>query len=592
IRECERCGHRVVVGSVEELERLGGQRPRDLHRPWVDEVTLRCPKCGGAMRRVPDVADVWFDSGIAFYASLGYPKRRDDWERLRPVDFIVEGHDQIRGWFFSLLRSGVIGFGEAPYRRVLVHGFALDEQGREMHKSLGNYIDFDELIERIPRDVVRLWTTSNTVWEDLRFSWSSMEQMKRDFTVIWNVFAFASMYMGIDGFDPEKHRLDDYLDSLRVEDRWILSRLNSFLRGYHTAMARLHIHEAARLLRSFILEDVSRWYLRLIRRRVWTDEETRDKLAAYTVLYKVLRSWLAAAAPFTPFLAEYIYQKLFRDAEGGPVSVHLLDMPEHDPEAIDGELEERMEIARRVVEAARSARMKAGIKLRRPVSRLLVVTEDERVREAVRALSAVISEEANAKEVAVAGRELLESARVYRVEPVYSEIGPEYRRAAPLVYRLLEERGDEVARAILERGAFEGEVDGVKVRLEPRHVRIHAEYPQWLAVAEGEGFTVAVDTRVGERELLEGLAREVVRRAQFMRKEMGLDVTDYVEMWLDGDEELVDAALRLADYVKGEVRAVAIYRGAPPQVVYAKEWEVDGKRLLIGLRRAGGRPST
>jgi isoleucyl-tRNA synthetase len=586
IWECEKCGYRVVVGSLEELERLGGKRPKDLHRPWIDEVTLRCPRCGGVMRRVPDVADVWFDSGIAFYASLGYPKRRDLWERLQPVDFIVEGHDQIRGWFFSLLRSGVIGFGRAPYRRVLVHGFALDEKGREMHKSLGNYIDFDDLIKRIPRDVVRLWATSNTVWEDLRFSWKSMEQMWRDFTVIWNVFAFASMYMGIDGFDPKRHRLEEYMDSLSVEDRWILSRFNSFLRAYHNAMARLHIHEAARELRRFILEDLSRWYLRLIRRRVWTDEETREKLTAYTILYHVLRGWLAAAAPFIPFLTEYIYQRLFREAEEGPLSVHLLEMPEHRPDLIDERLEQAMDVARRVVEAARAARMRAGLKVRRPVSKLVVVTEDPKVREAVERLRRVIAEEANAKEVVVAGREFLEAARTYRVEPNYRAIGPEYRRDAPKVYRLLEERGDEVARSILENGSYEAEVDGVKIRLEPRHVKIHAEYPDWLSVSEGEGFTVAIDTRIGSEELVEGLAREVVRRIQFMRKEMGLEVTDYVDVWLSGDEELVGAAFRLRDYVASEVRAVQLNRGEPPGDAYRREWEVDGKRLLIGVRRA------
>ncbi len=589
---CESCGYKVVVGSVEDLEKLGGKRPKELHRPWVDEVTLRCPKCGGVMRRVPDVADVWFDSGISFYASLGYPRRRDLWERLRPVDYIVEGHDQIRGWFFSLLRSGVIGFGESPYRRVLVHGFALDEQGREMHKSLGNYIDFDELISRIPRDVVRLWTTSNTVWEDLRFSWRGMEMMWKDFTVIWNVFSFASMYMGLDGFDPKKHSIESLRDSLRVEDRWVISRVNSFLREYHKAMSGLLIHEAARALRRFILEDVSHWYLRLIRRRVWTDEETPDKLAAYTTLYYVLRRWLLAAAPFIPFFTEYVYQKLFREAEEGPESVHLLDMPEADVSLIDESLEDEMERVKAVVEAARAARMKAGLKLRRPVSRVIVVTEDERTRKAVEDLSDIVRGEANAREVVVAGREFLEEVRVYKVEPNYREIGPEYKRDAPKVYRLLEERSEEVARALVSRGFYEAEYEGVKVRLEPRHVRLHAEYPEWLSVAEGEGFTVAVDTRVGREELLEGLAREVVRRIQFMRKEAGLDVTDYIEAWISGDSEILEAVREKLDYVSSETRASTIRFDKPPATAYTREWEVDGKRVLIGIKRVGATRST
>ncbi|MEB3816897.1 MAG: isoleucine--tRNA ligase [Desulfurococcales archaeon] len=589
---CERCGYRVVIGSLDELEKLGGRRPRELHRPWVDEVTLRCPKCGGVMRRVPDVADVWFDSGIAFYASLGYPKRRDLWERLKPVDFIVEGHDQIRGWFFSLLRSGVIGFGEAPYRRVLVHGFALDEQGREMHKSLGNYIDFDDLIKRIPRDVVRLWTTSNTVWEDLRFSWREMERMWRDFTVIWNVFTFMSMYMGLDAYDPTRHTLERYAKHLRVEDKWLLSRVNNFLRKYHKAMASLLIHEAARLLREFIINDVSRWYLRLVRRRVWTDEETPDKMAAYATLYYAIRRWLAAAAPFIPFLTEYVYQKLFREAEEGPESVHLLDIPEADITLIDERLEELMGKAREIVEAARAARMKAGLKIRRPVSRIIVATSSPLVRDAARELGELILEEVNAKSIEVLRPEALERVRVYRVEPNYREIGPLYKRDSPKVYELLRERGEEVARALMEKGRFEAEYKGVRVVLEPRHVKVVAEYPEWLSVEEGDDFIVAVDTRVTEEEILEGLAREVVRRIQFMRKEAGLSVTDYIEVWVDCDDEMGRAIGEKEDYIKSETRAIRIHRGEPPSNAYSREWEVDGRRLRIGIVKAGKSPTT
>jgi len=583
---CESCGYKVVVGSVEELERLGGKKPRDLHRPWVDEVTLKCPKCGGVMRRIPDVADVWFDSGISFYASLGYPRRRDLWEELKPVDFIVEGHDQIRGWFFSLLRSGVVGFGYSPYRRVLVHGFALDEKGREMHKSLGNYVDFDDLIKKVPRDVVRLWATSNTVWEDLRFSWGSLERMRRDFTVIWNVFAFASMYMGLDRFDPKVHTIERYKDHLTVEDRWMLSRVNSFLRRYHMAMASLQIHEAARALKNFIVEDVSRWYLRLIRRRVWTDEETPDKMAAYATLYYALRRWLAAAAPFIPFITEYIYVKLFKDAEQGPESVHLLDMPDPDVTLIDEDIERDMEWARRIVETARAARMKAGLKVRRPISRLVVVTNESEVRRAVERLHSVIEDEANAKRVEVAGPEALEEFRVYRVEPNYSEIGPQFKRDSPKVYKLLKEREDEIVRSIIENGRYETVYEGSKIVLEPRHVKIHAEYPDWMSIEEGEGFIVVIDTRVSERELLEGLAREVVRRIQFMRKEMGLNVTDYIEVWLDGDSELLAAVREMREYVASETRASKLDIGDPPADAYKREWEVDGKRLVVGLRRA------
>ncbi|MCE4619450.1 MAG: isoleucine--tRNA ligase, partial [Desulfurococcales archaeon] len=290
---CEKCGYTHVVGSVRELVEMGGEEPRDLHRPWVDKVTLRCPKCGGEMKRVPDVLDVWFDSGIAFYASLGYPRNKEPYESMKPVDFIVEGHDQIRGWFFSLLRSGVIGFGEKPYERVLVHGFALDEHGREMHKSLGNYIEFRELIKKIPRDAVRLWSMQNTIWEDLRFQWKAMEQAWRALNIAWNVYAFASTYMSLDKYDPTKETVEDIPGEwLRLEDKWILSRLEALKQEYYQAMETYKLQEAARRLREFIVEDVSHWYIRLIRRRVWEEADTPDKRAAYATLHRILWEWL------------------------------------------------------------------------------------------------------------------------------------------------------------------------------------------------------------------------------------------------------------------------------------------------------------
>ena len=583
---CERCGHRVVVGSVRELEELGGRRPRELHRPWVDEVTLRCPKCGGVMKRVPDVADVWFDSGIAFYASLGYPARRDLWERLKPVDFITEGHDQIRGWFFSLMRSGVIGFGETPYLRVLVHGFVLDEQGREMHKSLGNYVPLNELLDSVPVDVVRLWLAQHTTWEDLRFSWKGLRLMERDFRVMWNVFAFADLYMSLDGFDPENP--GEY--ELEPEDRWLLSRVHRLLKSYHEWMQDMKSFEAARALRDFIVEDVSHWYIRAVRRRVWTEEDTPGKRGVYRALYEALKLWTLMAAPFMPFTAEYLYQHLFRPAEGGPLSVHMARIPEPDESLIDDGLEKDMEVARRVVEAVLSARMKAGLKLRRPVKRLLYAPREAWQGEAVKRLSSLVSELANAKSVDIVGTEIFEQAKIYRVKPNYSTLGPEFKRLTKSVVRLLEERGDEVARSIVEKGFYEVEVDGVRVRLEPRHVSIEASYPDWLSVVEAEVGFVGVDSRLSAEEVLEGLAREVVRRIQSMRKEAGLDVSDYIVAYVDADDrEILEAVKVHEGYVKRETRAVKLSVGRGGS--FQKEWEIDDSRVVIGIERVerGGR---
>ena len=584
---CGRCGYKHVVGSVRELEELGGRRPENLHRPWIDEVVLKCPKCGGEMRRVPDVLDVWFDSGVAFYASLGYPMNSELWEKLKPVDFIVEGHDQIRGWFFSLLRSGVIGFGISPYRRVLVHGFMLDEQGREMHKSLGNYVEFEELISKVPRDVVRLWLLQNTVWEDLRFSWKGLDLMRRDFTVMWNVFAFASLYMSIDRFDPESVKVEDVEEVLEPEDRWLLSRVNRIIRQYHEVMEALKPHEAARMLRNFIVEDVSHWYIRLVRRRVWEEEDTPSKRAVYATLYKALKAWTLMAAPFIPFTAEYFWQRFFRPSErGARESVHMEDLPEADERWIDERLEADMEALKKVVEAVFAARQEAGLKLRRPVRRVILALNKKEYVDAVKRLEDLLKRAVNAREVELAGPEFFREVSVYRVEPDYGVLGPRYKKDLPVVLELLREKGDEVARSIVDRGVYKTVYKGIEVELTREMVKIRMEPPEWLSVKEFEGGIVGVDKRLGKEEVLEGIAREVVRRVQAMRKEAGYSVEDYVVVWVKGDSEVEEAVRAMRDYVAREVRAVDLRVGEEPRgAEVAREWEVDGERLVIGVKR-------
>ncbi len=583
---CRNCGYTYVVGGVDELESMGGFRPKDLHRPWVDAVKLKCPKCGGIMDRVPDVLDVWFDSGVAFYASLGYPMKRDLYENLKPADFITEGHDQIRGWFFSLLRSGVIGFDETPYKRVLIHGFMLDELGREMHKSLGNYVDFEELILRVPRDVVRLWLSINTTWEDLRFSWRALDHVQRDFTVIWNTFVFASTYMSLDSFDPETVTIDSVMGNLEVEDKWLLSRVNNLVKTYREAMEDLRIHDAARTLRSFILDDVSRFYIRLVRRRVWEEADTPSKRAVYATLYKALRTWLTLAAPIIPFTTEYLYQHFIKPAESkAPVSVHMLDIPEVDKRLIDEELEEDMRIARAFIEATLSARATAGLKLRRPVRRVVVAAIDERVLKALRRLSEVIAEMVNAKVVELVGVDFFEKLKAYRIEPNLGEIGRDYRKLTPEIVKLLEGKSVEVAEELLTRGYYEVEIEGVRVRLEPRHVEIKVEYPEWLSVRKIDYGIVAVDTRITVEEEAEGYAREVVRRVQHMRKELKLNIEDRVELWIWGDEEIVKAVRLFEEYVKSETRAIKVNYEKPLERIYVRDWDIEDKTVTLGIRR-------
>ncbi len=586
---CERCGYTHVVGSVDELVAMGGERPKELHRPWVDRVTLKCPKCGGTMRRVPDVMDVWLDSGVAFYASRGHPERVG----FEKADFITEGHDQTRGWFFSLLRAGVIGFGEVPYKAVLVHGFMLDEKGREMHKSLGNYVDTREIIERAGRDPFRFWVLQNTKWEDARFSWKALERAKKDLGVVWNVFVFASMYMSLDGFDPSRYTLEALQDKLRVEDRWILSRLQWLIDAVTRAMEAYRVHEAVRALREFILEDVSRWYIRLIRRRVWLEEQDPEKLAAYATLYHVLRSWLAMASVAIPFLAEYIYQHFIRPAEpDAPPSVSMLDWPRVDASLRDEKLEKMMSVAREIFEAAAAARMRAGLKLRQPVRRVLVFTGDEGVARAVEELRDLILEVVNAKSIEVHTPQRLEELLVYEVEPVYSRLGPRYKQLTKRIVEYLRENADRVARDIISSGSHRAVVDDEEVVITREDVRIRAKPKTGFAIAETSWGSVAIDTRLTEEEIAEGLARDVVRRIQFMRKRLDLPVDAYVEVVVAGPQDAVKLLEKLRDYIASETRASKLVLTSDEEEArktggLVMEWEIGDEKFVISVKPAG-----
>jgi len=310
---CDSCGEMEVLGSKAELEQRAG-RVKELHRPYVD-VSYPC-SCGGSKKRVEDVLDVWFDSGVAPWASLGYPAREEPFRSLYPVDFITEGHDQTRGWFYSLLGCGLIAFDEIPYRRVLMHGFTLDEKGEKMSKSRGNVIEPEEVVERYSADVLRFYVLwANKPWEDLRFSWSEVKVVARMFNILWNAHVFATTYMSLDGFKPSGIRKEQ----LRHEDRWMLSRLNSLVRVVGEAFESLELHRAARALHEFVLEDLSRWYIPLVRPRTWLEEDSPEKLAAYEVLHLSLSTLARLLAPIAPHLSEAMYMHL--DSRGE--SVHL-----------------------------------------------------------------------------------------------------------------------------------------------------------------------------------------------------------------------------------------------------------------------------
>lgn len=593
---CERCGRKVVVGSLKELEELAGRKLDlpDLHRPWIDGVVFECPACQGVMRRVEDVLDVWLDSGVAFYAALGYPLDRELYERMKPVNVIVEGHDQIAGWFFSLMRCGLLTFGASPYERVVMHGFMLDEKGREMHKSLGNYVAPDQVLEfeKGGRDVLRWYVLRNTVWEDLRFSWKGLEEVFDDLNVLWNVYVFASTYMSVDRFNPSEHPVERYLDVMRPEDRWLLSRVEKLVLEVTRYLESYELHRAARALRDFIVEDVSRWYIRLVRPRVWVEENTLDKLAAYSALYYALKRFLTLAAPFIPFVAEWIYRQSFR-MEGDPDSVHMLEWPQPVERYIDEELERRMALARKLVERAWAARMKAGIKLRMPLPRMYVFTDSESIRSAVEALRPVIEAQANVKDVSLSP--LLEARAISRVEvkPVYSILGPTFRSEAPQVVEALKATDALQLKRELESKGFVTlrAPNGREYTISKEMVKFEESVKESFVAETLEDAIVALEIKLGAEELAEGLARDIVRRVQFMRKMLKLPVDAFIELAIYAPEEVAQALGREVDYIVREVRATSLkILGNAEEVKgeLVQDWDLDGFTVRIGISRSSG----
>jgi len=593
IWKCEKCDYMTVVGSRKELEELTKRKLelKDLHRPWVDQIIFNCPKCGNNVRRVPDVLDVWLDSGIAFYASLNYPAEKEKYEKLKPVDFITEGHDQIAGWFFSLLRCGLLTFDEGPYKAVLMHGFALDEQGREMHKSLGNYVAPQEVLEfeKGCRDVLRWFVLRNTIWEDLRFSWRVMAEVYDDLNIVWNVYYFASTYMSLDAFDPSRHPVHKYLNHLREEDKWILSRVETVTAEVTKFFEEYQVHRAARLLRDFIVKEVSRWYIRLIRPRVWIEKEDPDKLAAYATLHYVLLKFLKLLAPIAPFITEKIYLEAFKTSEEQPESIHMFTWPEVNEEIRDIELEEQMSAVRKVVEAGLAARMKAGIKIRQPLSELVLATDNDKLRKSVLRLAGVLKSQVNVKRIVVTPLEEARKFKVLSAKPVYKALGPVFKSEAKLVAKAIEKADAELLKKRLEEeGVASLEVEGKSFEVKPDMVEFEESVVSGYVNVELEDGVLFLNTEISEEELAEGFARDILRRIQFMRKEMNLPVDAYIETYIYMPEEQEKLFLKYRDYVAGETRSKEILLVRDPNAVkgdHVKEWEIGEVKVKIGVKR-------
>jgi len=583
IWKCESCENITVIGSIEELKKqaVKGTLEGDfIHRPYVDEITIQC-KCGGDMNRVPDVLDVWIDSGVAGWASLHYPQEKEMFEEWFPYDFITEGHDQTRGWFYSQLGCGVISFDKSPYKRVLMHGFTLDEEGRKMSKSLGNVVEPDEVIAQYGADIMRfylLW--GNKPWEDLKFTWDEIKNVQKMFNILWNVYVFSTTYMAIDNFNPTLYAENDL--KLRDEDKWITSRVNSLAKEVTEALDSLHLHKATRAINNFILEDLSRWYVRLIRGRTWVEKEDPDKLGAYFTLYNALKLLIKVMAPITPHITEEIYQNLVKGVEkDAPESIHMENW-EFNESLIDIELEENMDIVRDIIEACARGRDVARYKLRWPVKEIVVVSEDEKALKAVESLKAVIMEQANTKEITATDE--FENLKII-VKPNLKTLGPKLRGDAPKVMKHLAEADGAEIKVILDtEGVYSVEVDNKSIKLGVDDILFETELPENLVSADFDSGNVFINTKITDEILSEAMSRELIRRIQDMRKDLDLDVEANIQVFVECDEGFKELIEPFLDFISNEVRAEKLSFEVQ-EGDYRKEWKIEDENLRITIKK-------
>ncbi|MGZ7118587.1 MAG: isoleucine--tRNA ligase [Methanobacterium sp.] len=583
IWKCESCDEITVIGSIDELENraIKGKLEGDfIHRPYVDKINLKC-QCGGDMKRVSDVLDVWIDSGVAGWAALYYPKEKKMFEEWFPYDFITEGHDQTRGWFYSQLGCGIIALDQIPYKSVLMHGFTLDEEGRKMSKSLGNVVEPDEVIEQYGADILRfylLW--GNKPWEDLKFNWDELKNVAKMFNILWNVYVFTTTYMALDNFNPTLYTEKDL--KIRDEDKWITSRVNSLAKDVTEALNSLYLHKATRAINNFILEDLSRWYIRLIRGRTWVEKEDPDKLGAYYTLYNSFKLLIKLMAPITPHITEEIYQNLVKGVEiDAPESIHMENW-EFNEDLILKNLEENMDIVRDIIEACSRGRDVARYKLRWPVKEIVVVSEDEKVLEAVKSLKTVIMEQANTKKIEVTDE--FKNLKIM-AKPNLKTLGPKLRGDAPKVKQKLEEEDGAKIKSDLESaGIYEVEFGDKTIELRKDDIIFETELPENLVSADFDSGSVFIDTELTDEILSEAMSRELIRRIQDMRKDLDLDVEANILVFIESDEGFKNLIKPFLDFISHEVRAKELSFDFQ-EGDYTKAWKIEDENLKISINK-------
>ncbi|HZY47947.1 MAG TPA: class I tRNA ligase family protein, partial [Candidatus Bathyarchaeia archaeon] len=588
---CEKCEEHTVIGSRAELVKLAidASKKFELHRNGVDRIRVRC-HCGGTARRGQDILDVWMDSGTASWASLGYPRNSVELKQWWPADLILEAHDQTRGWFYNQLVPSVFAFNRSPYRTVIMHGHTLDEQGEKMSKSKGNFVTPGDIIEKYSRDVLRFYTVQSTLWDDFQFSWNAVEVAAKDLQIAWNVFGFAALYMNLDKFSPDTWSLTRLWNNLRPEDKWLVSRSETLLKDVSDNMKALELHLALRRLRSFVIEDLSHWYIRLVRRRFWQERQNRDKLASYAALHYALKTWLILSSPFVPFLTESVYQQAFRKTVKSDLeSIHMSPWPTPRARLINKKLEENMEVVQQVAAASSSARQSKKVKLRQPVAKTLIVTDSEKVRQAIKSLRPLFLQQTNSKDIRIVGLAEEEQLRKLLVEPNFKGLGPTFKGNANKVAETLRSvDGRKLFQALQANKSYALSSDGQVYDVTSQMVSFREEMPENFAMGAFEGGRVYIDLTIPKELVREGFVREIVRRLQEMRKRLDLPVDAFVEAYVAvPDAQKLEWLEDERDYLMEEVRVETLRLLRPdqnkPRSKLKENWQIEGQTFQMGM---------
>ena len=579
---CE-CGHMHSIGSIEELKSMSKNCPEDieLHRPYIDAVTITCPECGKEMRRTPEVLDAWFDSGSMPFAQHHYPfENKEKFEAQYPADFISEAVDQTRGWFYSLLAISTLIFNRAPYKNVIVMGHVQDEDGQKMSKSKGNAVDPMDALNKFGADAIRWYFYVNSApWLPNRFHDKAVEEGQRKFLgTLWNTYAFYVLYADIDNFDPTKYSLE--YDKLSVMDKWLLSKLNTLVKTVDEYLGNYKITETARALQSFT-DDMSNWYVRRCRERFWAKGMEQDKINAYMTLYTALITLSKISAPMIPFMTEEIYQNLVRSVDkSAPESIHLTDFPKVNEEFIDKDLEVSMDEVLDIVVLGRAARNSANIKNRQPIGNMYVKAENVLSPFYVE----IIEDELNVK--AVEFKDDVEEFVSYSFKPQLKTVGPKYGKLLGKIKEALSNLdGHKAMQELNTDGALNFDFDGEKVVLGREDLLIETAKNDNFVTEADNKVTVVLDIRLDDALLEEGFVRELISKIQTMRKEAGFEVVDHIVLSQSGNDRIAEIIKKNEAVIKNDTLADEIvYNNVEG---YTKDWNLNGEHTSLGVSKKG-----